>query len=118
MNGLKNRLKRGVTRVRKTKISNYLHHGQEYAIPGRELVQLLGLDDVREISKLVELERHSGIPICASTDPKCPGYYLAADAVEFESYIRSLDRRIKNISVTRNSCQDALCKLSGQLTID
>ena len=51
-------------------VSSLLLTGAENAITGREIKQIMGIKDGREISSLVERERRSGVPICASCDGK------------------------------------------------
>ena len=53
-------------------VSKLLTHGKAGAITGAELVKLLELKDLRELTQLVEAERRAGIPICASTDSAAP----------------------------------------------
>ena len=95
-------------------LGRVLPHGKGHAIPGRELVKLLKLKDLRDLTQLVEQERKNGSPVCASTDSAAPGYYLASDASELESYISSLDRRLHNIRMTRQHLEATLIGLTGQ----
>ena len=95
-------------------LSTILPHGKSNAIPDRELVKLLELKDLRELTQLVEAERRAGIPICASTDSAHPGYYLADGPDELAGYLSSLDRRLNNIRQTRQHLEDTLSRLTGQ----
>ena len=104
----------GRERVQAGILGRVLPHGKGHAIPGRELVKLLKLKDLRDLTQLVEQERKNGSPVCASTDSAAPGYYLASDASELESYISSLDRRLHNIRVTRQHLEATLIGLTGQ----
>ena len=99
------------------RIADVLQYGEENAVPGRYLVKLLGLKDSRELTKIIERERRAGVPICASTSGTHPGYYLAEDAAELERYLRSLDRRLRQIRRTREACSDTLLQLTGQQRI-
>lgn len=99
------------------RIADVLQYGEANAVPGRYLVGLLGLKDGRELTKIVEHERRAGVPVCATTNSIHPGYYLAEDAAEFERYLRSLDRRLRHIRRTRDSCQDTLLRMTGQQRI-
>lgn len=49
---------------RQIKISDYLAHGAESAIPRRHLRQLTGLSD-RDLRRQIELERREGSAICS-----------------------------------------------------
>ena len=95
-------------------LSTILPHGKSNAIPGRELVKLLELKDLRELTQMVERERAEGAPICASTGSLAPGYYLADDPAELEQYIHSLDRRLRNMGQTRKHLGTTLDGLTGR----
>ena len=88
--------------------------GKANSIPGNRLVDILELNDLRELTQLIESERRAGSPICASTDQHRPGYYLAADAAELEGYMNSLDRRINNIGRTWKHLEATLLRMTGQ----
>lgn len=94
-----------------------LGHGKSSAVPGKELAGLLGLDDLRELTKLVERERASGIPICATCDSQQPGYFLSSGPGELAAYIKSLDRRLHNVRKTRDRLADTLESMTGQTAI-
>ncbi len=95
-------------------VASLLHYGEANAVPARELAALLGVKDTREVSKLVEHERRAGAPICAAVSGEDRGYYLASTTAELERYLRSLDRRLKNIRLTREAVQATLDRISGQ----
>lgn len=94
-------------------VASVLPHGKESPIPGRALVELLELKNGRELTRLIEHERRAGLPICASVDSRNPGYYLAGSPDELEAYITALDRRIKNVSMTRSYCARTLRGMKG-----
>lgn len=88
--------------------------GKEQARTGAELCKMLGVNDVRLISREVELERHAGFPILASTDPNTPGYFRPETISELEAYLDSFDRRLKNMMTTRDRLQETWAKLTNQ----
>lgn len=90
-----------------------LPHGKDNPIPSRTLVGILRLKNGRELTRLIEHERRTGVPICASVDPRNPGYYLAGSSDELEAYITALDRRIKSVSLTRSYCARTLRGMKG-----
>lgn len=98
-------------------IQKFLGHGKSNAISGRKLLELFGGKDLRTVSKAVECARRAGIPVCATTSPDGPGYYIAANADELSNYIHSLDHRLKEIRVTRSFMGDALAAMTGQTAI-
>ena len=98
-------------------LAELLLQGKENALPGWALVKRLGLKGLRELTQLVERERKCGVPICASTDTAAPGYYLADSPAELEKYLRSLDRRLCHIRLTRECLTDTLAAMSGQTTL-
>lgn len=95
-------------------VSKLLSVGRDRAITGAELVKLLNLKGLREVTQLVEADRRAGIPICASTDSTAPGYFIAGNLEELQDYISSLDRRLHNIRQTRQHLEDTLCRLTSQ----
>ena len=104
----------GRERVQAGILGRVLPHGKGHAIPGRELIKLLKLKDLRDLTQLVEQERRDGFPICASTDSSAPGYYLADDPAELQQYIHSLDRRLHNMGQTRKHLVATLKDLTGR----
>ncbi len=98
-------------------VSSLLMTGEANAVPGKELAALLGVKDAREVSKLVDRDRRAGVPICASVSGEDRGYYLAATTAELERYLHSLDRRLKNIRLTREAVQSTLDQMTGQEAI-
>ena len=90
-----------------------LETGRDYTKSGRELCNLLNIP-VRGLTQIIERERREGHPICAATG-KNPGYFLAANKEEMESYCRSLWKRAGEIHKTRRACIAALDTLpSGE----
>lgn len=83
-------------------IEEYLLIGVKNARTARELSIMLNIHQ-RDVGQLVEKERRSGAPICASTDPKNPGYYLAETAEEIEEYCSRLHKRAGEIFKTRRA---------------
>lgn len=84
--------------------------GRENAIKGNELCKILNLSS-RELMDVVESERRGGAPICASTDGKDGGYYLAANKEEMKEYCNCLYRRAGNLFKTRRACLATLDSL-------
>lgn len=99
-------------------ISSVLLQGRGNALTGREIKRILDLKGVRDVSSLVEKERRSGVPICATCDSKKPGYYLPETPAELVAYNRSLRRRIGNVTATLNAMELALVEWTGQQQIN
>lgn len=74
-------------------IADLLSHGQENAIPLRELKNLLHLDG-RTVRLMIRAERLSGIPILADCRS---GYYLPGNDHERARCVRSMRRRAAEI---------------------
>ena len=91
--------------------------GGENAISAKTLAAVLGLKDIRSVSRLVELERRAGVPICAATGGEGRGYFLAASPGELKRYLDSLNRRICEVCRTRNACEETLRRMTGQISI-
>jgi len=103
--------------TRQARISDFLGQGKESAIPGHKLMEVLGAADLRSVSKMIESARRSGMPICASTSPDCPGYYIPGTTDELNGYLRSFDRRLKEMRVTRASLEAVRRSMEGQTLI-
>ena len=91
-------------------IQEILPEGKENAVKGREIMALLDING-RELMAAVEAERRAGAPICASTDNKNGGYFLAANKREMQEYCQSLYRRGGNLFKTRRACMATLDSL-------
>lgn len=78
------------------RVSDYLHHGSENPTSRRELEKLLNWRD-REVTRAIESERRHGIPIAANGR----GYFLPANDIELDDYLRRLVHRENEIKKTR-----------------
>ena len=95
-------------------VSKILLPGVENAIPGHELTKLLGLKNVRALTQLIERERLAGIPICAAVSGGSRGYYLPATPEELNGYLGSFNRRVRNMTRTKDRLTDTLGRMTGQ----
>ncbi len=98
-------------------VSRNLHRGRASAIPGHQLVEQLGFADGRTLTQAIERERRAGIPICAACGDT-PGYYLAESPDELEAYLRSLDRRLRSVGMTRKHLGDVRDRWIGQQKLE
>lgn len=89
------------------KLSELLLTGRANAVPGRDLVRLLGLHDLRELTQIIEKERRAGEPICASVSAP-HGYYIADSPDELRRYLHSLQRRKGEIGRTLAALENIL----------
>lgn len=87
-------------------IHELLAEGRENARTGRELADFFKCN-IRDITEQVERERREGQPICAATGEN-PGYYLAADADELETYCNRLKGRAIELFKTRQALINTL----------
>lgn len=92
------------------RISDYLQTGESNAQSAKELCSLLNIDH-RELTAAIEKERRQGSPICASSNNKAAGYYLASNKEEMQRYCQSLHHRAGEIHKTRKACLDTIEKL-------
>lgn len=93
-------------------VSEFLFIGKEYARTARDLAHQLHTD-TRNITQQVERERRQGIPICATSDPERPGYYLAADDDDLQQYCDKLRKRAGEIFKTRRALLTGAAKRNG-----
>lgn len=88
-------------------IHELLSAGRENARTGRELARYYDCN-IRDITEAIERERREGQPICATTSRDNPGYYLAADAEELETYCDRLKGRAIELFKTRQALINTL----------
>lgn len=98
-------------------VADFLPHGAENAVDGQTLAAALGFKSVRELSKRIERERRAGQPICAAVSGEHRGYFVG-DAEELRLYLRSLDRRLREVRRTREACEDTLRRMIGQEVLE
>lgn len=79
-------------------IADLLHRGASTALPCRDLVAFTGWTP-REITRQIQRERASGVPICANGS----GYYLPANDAELDAYLRSLGHRLREVQRTQRA---------------
>ena len=82
-------------------IFEILSAGKENAKTARELAALLGCEP-RVVTAQIEVERREGQPICAACGEN-PGYFLAANEQELETYCNQLRNRAAEIFKTRQA---------------
>lgn len=90
--------------------------GRANAVTGKQLMAITGTKELRSISKEVELIRRSGTPVCATTG-KNPGYFRPETAKELLNYIRSFNRRLREMRRTLEALEAAARSMEGQLVI-
>lgn len=85
-------------------IIDYILTGRENAKTATEIAEYVGLGadrlGPRKVTKMIELARKAGAPICASSDGQTGGFYLAADQDELNEYLGRLESRHRTIGQT------------------
>lgn len=74
-------------------IVDLLNHGQENAIPLRQIAGLTNIDE-RTIREKIAAERLSGVPILSDNKT---GYFLPANEKEKERFVQNMKHRAKEI---------------------
>lgn len=74
-------------------IVDLLSHGQENAIPLRQIAGLTNIDE-RTIREKIAAERLSGVPILSDNKT---GYFLPANEKEKERFVQNMKHRAKEI---------------------
>ena len=90
-----------------------LQNGKDRAKTAAEIAAMTGLDH-RQITREIQRMRLLGVPVCASSG-ETPGYWISEDAKEIEQYCKTLDRRLKNIRMTREAVGGVLAAMTGQM---
>lgn len=93
-------------------IYELLAAGRENARTGRDLAAHFNCN-IRDITEQIERERRDGQPICAATGEN-PGYFLAANANELETYCRKLEKRAAEVQKTRQALVNVLQQIRDQ----
>ena len=78
---------------RQRKVSDFLSHGRENAVPLRHLMAITGADG-RSIREKIAAERLAGVPILSDNST---GYYLPGNEGERERFVRSMRHRAQEI---------------------
>ena len=84
-------------------VSELLLHGQENAIPRRELESLTGWSG-RMVRLAIERERRAGIPILSDN---ASGYFLPGNSAERAQFVRSMRNRAAEILKTAQAVEDS-----------
>ena len=105
------------TQKRSRQVSDFLPIGAENAVSGSKIAESLGLE-LRDVTRQIERERQRGVAICAAVAGNERGYFLAQNAGELALYIRSLNRRIKNVQKTLRALDSTLADMCGQQEIE
>ena len=88
---------------RQRKVSDFLSHGRENAVPLRHLKKVMEADG-RTVRLMIQQERLSGMPICADN---LTGYYIAANEAEKAACVRSMRHRAREIMKTARAIEQA-----------
>lgn len=91
----------------KGSLVNSIPHGKDNALTAKELATLHKCQ-VRDIQRAIEHDRRHGYAICASVTGEQKGFYRANTPDELEIYCQSLDRRLEEITKTRNAVKSTL----------
>lgn len=75
------------------RIADLLSHGQENAVPLRQLMAITG-EDGRTVRRLIAEERRAGTPILSDN---ATGYFLPSNDSERMRFVRSMRSRAKEI---------------------
>ncbi len=86
-------------------IVEYLPKGKANAISTHDLVQLTGVRDIRALRSVVAKARNAGEVIASSS---AGGYFVPADNIELEEFIRTLDSKARSIMVALQSARKML----------
>lgn len=86
------------------KVSDYLLHGKENAVPMRHLRDLLHIPS-RKVRLMIRRERLEGVPILESSHPLDGGYFLPGDEAEQARCVQEMRRRAAEIIETADAIE-------------
>jgi hypothetical protein len=96
--------------------TDFIGVGRRYATTAERLSAVCGLS-TREVTKQIEKARKAGVPVCASCAADGLGYFIADDPSDLALYLRSLDRRLSSMRLTRQRLQNTLDEMTGQASL-
>lgn len=85
------------------RIADLLSHGQENAVPLRQLMVITGADG-RTIREKIAAERLGGVPILSNNST---GYFLPGNKGERDRFVRSMRHRAKEIERVAEAIEKA-----------
>ena len=88
---------------RQRKVSGFLSHGRENAVPLRHLEKMANMPG-RVVRRMIEAERRSGTVIASDNQH---GYWLTDDPAEAERFSRSMEHRAREILRTARAIKEA-----------
>ena len=91
-------------------ISRLLSHGQENAVPLKQLTALTGLPE-RAVRRQIAAERKRGTMILADSKS---GYYLPGNPDELQRFSRSMAHRANEIMAVARMAENAFAEALGQ----
>ena len=77
-------------------VQELLRKGKENATTSKELINVLGLMDARELKSIVQSERQNGAVILSTTGNN-GGYYLPGNVMELKEFIITMESRKKEL---------------------
>ena len=86
--------------------------GEANAIPSKQLADMCGFSNVRELQKAIEALRCSGEIIC-STGFDGGGYYIHANVAELRNYVNTCQNRAKNTFRSLGAAKRALKQMES-----
>ena len=98
------------------KIEDYIPKGAGAAVTVGYLAKLLNVDR-REVERAIQFARQSGVPICASNAEPF-GVFIAETPEELERYLKSFNRRLKEMNTTVLALGNTHAEMIGQQTIE
>ena len=99
-------------------VEQFLLKGSENAIPGAELMKLVGCCSIRYLQKMISIERQNGSLILASSE----GYFLPADGEKGREEIQRFYAQFRSMALSTlkilKTARQALAIPEGQMEID
>lgn len=92
------------------RIYDHLLFGKENAMTADELANALGFCGRwknRDVTRQIERERKSGLPICATCSAQYRGYYRPASDAEYLEYIHQFEHRHAEMGKTLTALKNS-----------
>ena len=91
--------------------------GRAAARTAGDIAAMLGTDP-RRVTLQINALRLMGLPVCATSDVRRPGYFLPAGPGELAEYVQGLRRRLRAIQAVLAALERVLAAWTGQVALD
>lgn len=105
-------------RKQRSFIEAFLPIGKENCLTAQQLADIVGVSDIRVITRDIARLRQMRVPVCAACSSEHSGYYIAASPDELAAYLYSFNKRRREINKSYFGLESYLDEWIGQVRIE